>query len=249
MKKILFVGETCTISQTYTKGYDHVTISRYAEAGRSMVDALKENGIDIELFPIHLAHSNFLDTLETLNQYSVVIFSDIGSNTFLVPPQTHANAVRMPNRLKLIKEYVSRGGGFLMCGGYLSFTGYEGKARYGMTPIADILPVEMLPYDDRIECPEGIFPRVLQPDHPILKGIESNWPDFLGYNRVKAKAQASVILGFENQDVLLAVQDYQNGRPAAFASDTLPHWATPEFIHWKSYTPFFTNLLHWLSKD
>jgi uncharacterized membrane protein len=44
MKKILFVGETCTISQTYTKGYDHVTISRYAEAGRSMVDALKENG-------------------------------------------------------------------------------------------------------------------------------------------------------------------------------------------------------------
>ena len=114
MKKILFVGETCTISQTYTKGYDHVTISRYAEAGRSMVDALKENGIDIELFPIHLAHSNFLDTLETLNQYSVVIFSDIGSNTFLVPPQTHANAVRMPNRLKLIKEYVSRGGGFLM---------------------------------------------------------------------------------------------------------------------------------------
>ena len=36
----------------------------------------------------------------------------------------------IPNALALIKEYVSNGGGLLMIGGYLSFTGIEAKANY-----------------------------------------------------------------------------------------------------------------------
>ena len=42
-----------------------------------------------------------------------------------------------------------------MFGGYLSFQGINGVARYKNTPIERILPVNILPYDDRVEAPEG----------------------------------------------------------------------------------------------
>ena len=43
-----------------------------------------------------------------------------------------------------------------------------------MTPLAEILPVEMLNYDDRMEHPEGIVPTVVKADHPVLSGTEEN---------------------------------------------------------------------------
>ena len=42
-----------------------------------------------------------------------------------------------------------------MVGGYYSFQGINGGARYHGTPVEEVLPVEILPYDDRIEVPEG----------------------------------------------------------------------------------------------
>ena len=47
------------------------------------------------------------------------------------------------------------GAGLLMCGGYFSFQGIDGKARWRRTPIEDVLPVTCLPWDDRVEIPEG----------------------------------------------------------------------------------------------
>ena len=246
--RVLFVGETCTISQTFTKGLDNVTVSRYEEAGRPFVDALQKENIDVDYLPIHDAHRSFPDTIERLAKYDTIIFSDIGSNSFLLPPQSQWHAVRMPNRLRLVREYVAAGGSFLMCGGYLSFTGFEGRARYGMTPIADILPVDLLPYDDRIECCEGVFPKIEIPDHPILKGIGVDWPDFLGYNKLQPKKSAETLLSIQNGDVLLAVGEYEKGRTAAWATDIVPHWATPEFQNWKHYAPFFSNIVKWLSR-
>lgn len=38
-----------------------------------------------------------------------------------------------------------------MIGGYLSFTGIDGRARFGMSPLASVLPVTMLDRDDRIQ--------------------------------------------------------------------------------------------------
>lgn len=247
--RALFVGETCTISQTFTKGFDNITVSRYEEAGRSFVNALQAEQIDVDFLPIHEAHRSFPDSLEELLKYDCVVFSDIGSNSFLLPPQSHWHAVRMPNRLNLVKEYVAAGGSFLMCGGYLSFTGFDGRARYGMTAIADILPVNLLSHDDRVECCEGVFPKIEMSEHPILRNISTKWPDFLGYNKLQLKENADLILSVQDKDVFLAVGDYKNGRTAAWATDIVPHWATPEFINWKDYGPFFANILRWLSRE
>ena len=43
----------------------------------------------------------------------------------------------------------------MMIGGYYSFQGINGGARYHRTPVEEVLPVECLPYDDRVEVPEG----------------------------------------------------------------------------------------------
>ena len=42
-----------------------------------------------------------------------------------------------------------------MIGGYFSFQGIDGKARWRNTPVEEALPVSCLAYDDRLEIPEG----------------------------------------------------------------------------------------------
>ncbi len=92
-----------------------------------------------------------------------------------------------------------------MCGGYLSFAGLENKARYAMTPIADVLPVDMLNWDDRMEHPEGVTPVVTKADHPVLKGIDNSaWPEFLGYNRIMAKDEADEIATIDGDTFMAA---------------------------------------------
>ena len=46
----------------------------------------------------------------------------------------------------------------------------------------------MLPYDDRVEVPEGFQPELVgDHDHPILAGLGQDWPILLGYNEVLLK--------------------------------------------------------------
>ena len=122
-----------------------------------------------------------------------MILSDIGSNTLLLHPDTWIASKRTPNRLRSLKSYVENGGGLLMVGGYYSFQGINGGARYHGTPVEDVLPVDILTYDDRVEVPEGFTPVVTQPDHPILQGFDGAWPALLGFNEVKPKPGASVL--------------------------------------------------------
>ena len=129
---------------------------------------------------------------QQLKEYDAVILSDCGSNTLLLHPQTF-KGVRRGNRLLALCEYVEQGGGLFMCGGYLSFSGVANKARYGMTPLAKVLPVEVLNYDDRMEYPEGVTPIMQDASHPVLQGVAPEWPHFLGYNKIKAKPQAQLI--------------------------------------------------------
>jgi uncharacterized membrane protein len=93
----------------------------------------------------------------------VVILSDIGANSLLLAPDTFERSAVAPNRLAAVEQYVRDGGGLLMIGGYLSFAGIEGKARYHGTPVEAALPVTISPQDDRAERPEGVQPAVTQP--------------------------------------------------------------------------------------
>jgi uncharacterized membrane protein len=145
--------------------------------------------------------------------------------------------------------YVEAGGGLVMIGGYMSFEGIDGKARYHGTRVEDALPVTMLPgIDDRVEVPEGFRPVVSNAarDHAVLGGLPSVFPLMLFYNRVRLKAGATSLLHI-GDDPILAVWEYGRGRSAAFAPDAAPHGAPPEFLEWEHFDRFWQQLLAWLA--
>src|SRR5206468_9282775 len=109
-------------------------------------------------------------TLAEFQAYDVVVMSDIPADTIQLHPAVFDRGERTPDRLRVLADYVRAGGGALMVGGYMSFSGIEGKARYQTTPLAEVLSVWMLGTDDRIETPEGVNPTVTE-QHEILNGI------------------------------------------------------------------------------
>ena len=70
--------------------------------------------------------------MEELKQYDLVILSDIGANTLLLPGATFNRSEKMPNRCNLIRDYVNDGGALLMVGGYLTSPAWMQRAN-GMT--------------------------------------------------------------------------------------------------------------------
>ncbi len=156
-----------------------------------------------------------------------------------------------PNRLKLIRDYVSEGGGLMMIGGYYSFQGINAGARYRATPVEEVLPVEILPWDDRVEVPEGFRAELVgSSDHPILSGFGEEWPLLLGYNEVKPKADAELLLGVPAEaggHPLLVVGTYEKGRAIAWTSDIGPHWCPPDFMSWQGYGRLWQQCLSWVT--
>jgi uncharacterized membrane protein len=187
-----------------------------------------------------------------LHGYSLVILSDIGSNSLLLSPDTFERSISAPNRLALLRDWVAAGGGLIMVGGYLSFQGINGAARYHGTPIEEILPVEIHPYDDRVEVPEGFTPAIQNKGHAILEGLTGRWPQLLGFNDVTAKAGAEVLAAVSADyggKPLLVAGRHGKGRTLAWTSDIGPHWLPPEFFAWKGYTRLWNQALAWLCGD
>ncbi|MCD4825882.1 MAG: glutamine amidotransferase [Phycisphaerae bacterium] len=247
-KRVLLVGESRAVLETSIKGFNHMTLGFYLDdAAEELKKSIKNSGYELDYLSNEEASRNFPTSEEAINQYDVIIFSDIGLDTILLHPDTLRKSLIMPNRIKLIHDYVKNGGGFIMVGGYMSFQGYEAKARYHGSLIEDLLPVEMLPHDDRVECPEGCKPEIVNPEHPVLSGISTDWPVFLGYNKVKAKKDADVLAVFNDDDVFVASWDYGKGKSMVFTSDCAPHWAIPDFLKWEYYEKFWKEAIAWVS--
>ncbi len=245
-KKILLAGESWTSFTTHVKGFDTFYTSVYEEGVEFIGNAIKEAGYELVYMPNHYAPVKFPYTVEELQEYACVILSDIGSNTLLLPPDTFAKGAVHPNRCQAIKDYVLNGGALLMVGGYISFSGIDGKARYQTTPIQDVLPVECLKVDDREEHPEGIKPYLVE-KHPALKDIDGNWPALLGYNRTLPKENCPVPVKIGN-DPLVAFGHFGKGKSAVFTSDCAPHWGTMEFVDWKGYNTLWKGILDYITK-
>lgn len=247
MINVLFVGESWMFETTEYKGVDKFTISGYQTATEWIEKAFNYEGFSFTHIPCHEVDTKFPVTLEELQKYDVVMFSDVGSNTFLLGSETFYAGKICVNKLELVKEYVEKGGAFAMIGGYLTFQGIEGRGRYHNTPIEEILPVEILPYDDRVELPQGYQIRVENGSHSVLNGIPSVWPPILGYNKLKAKEHANVI-AHRGEDALVTLGSYGEGRTLAYATDCSPHWSSPEFCEWEYYGALWRNLSTWLAK-
>lgn len=246
MSRVLIAGESWINASTDYKGYDAFPHAQLEVGATPLLEALTAAGHDPVHLPSHSVASDFPATLDELGRYDVVVLSDIGANSLLLPPQVFAQGRPFPNRLKLLAEWVRAGGGLAMAGGYLSFQGFQAKANYHATPIEAILPVDILPYDDRTEAPEGVHGELTQVEHPVTAGLDRQWPILLGYQRLVAKPDAEVLATIESHP-LLATRTVGTGRTLAFASDISPHWAPEEFLSWNGYQRMFDQAVSWLA--
>jgi uncharacterized membrane protein len=156
--------------------------------------------------------------------YRLIILSDYPSGNF---PQ---------GVIKEIARKVEGGTSLLMIGGWASFHGSTGD--YQTSDLVKVLPVECLPYDDRLNYSQGLVPEVVSP-HPILETLPWEEPPMIcGCNQVKAKPDARVILilrklRIKNENFslreesfpLLVLGNYGKGKTGALTADLAPHWA------------------------
>ncbi|MFC2075676.1 glutamine amidotransferase [candidate division KSB1 bacterium] len=141
--------------------------------------------------------------------------------------------------LRGISDRVKTGAGLLMIGGWESYHGSGGD--YQGTDIAEILPIIISPYDDRVNSHEPCLVEAMAPKHPALDGLPwDKVPAVAGFNMMLAREIASVLLCLHRLDItlsegqfsynfiaehpLLTVGTAGKGRTAAFASDVAPHW-------------------------
>jgi uncharacterized membrane protein len=245
VKKVLLVGESWVIHMIHQKGFDSFTTTEYHRAATEFKAALEGGGWTVNHIPAHQIELDFPTDKSGLAEYDLVVISDVGANSFLLTKEVFSRGISEVNRLQLLKDYVLDGGGLLMVGGYLSFAGIDGRARYAESPLADILPVGVSSRDDRQERPESVLPVVVKPDHPALGGVGIQWPGLLGYNCTKALDTADVLVTVDEHP-LISVREVGKGRTAVFTSDMAPHWAPPPFLEWAGYSVMWRALSTWV---
>lgn len=246
MARILIAGESWMTTSTHVKGVDEFSVHSYVEGVGPLRDALTGRGHVVEHLPAHLVPTRFPEDAAALSAYDLVVLSDIGANSIQLAPQVFERFEPGQDRLAVLRDWVGDGGALLMIGGYLSFSGFQARAAFRQTAIAEVLPVTMLPEDDRVESPAGIIPTVGDPGHAALGGAGADWPGLLGYNRTVAKDGAEVPARV-GQDPLVALAPFGAGRAGVFTSDCSPHWAPPAFCEeWPGYADLFDGLVRWL---
>ena len=165
----------------------------------------------------------FPDNLQ-FDDYKLIIISDY-------PRRNLTN-----QNLESIEQFVRNGGNFLMIGGWESFTGLN--KEYTDTILCDMLPVKMLPSDDRVNLAQGCIVSPAVENHPVIDGIDWQKPGIIGgYNRIFPKKESTIILHGNHLSInqmkvvittetvpLLIEGRYFEGKSGALAFDLAPHW-------------------------
>jgi uncharacterized membrane protein len=250
-KRILLAGESWVSAASHIKGFDQFASVTFHRGADGFIAALAHLPFEIVHMPCHVAATDFPATVEALQEWDAVMLSDIGANTLLLHPDVWIHSRTFPNRLKALRDYVAGGGGVAMIGGYLSFQGINGAARYRGTALEMALPVSIHPYDDRIETPEGFTPVVSAPGHALLQGVPATMPPLLGLNEVVAKPGATTLLSApasEGGHPLLVIGEHGAGRTLAWTTDIGPHWLPQSVLDWPGFGTLWGNALGWLTR-
>lgn len=172
--------------------------------------------------------------------------------------------------LENLRKYVHDGGGLAMVGGDLAFS----SGRYDGTPLAEALPVELLPSHlppDRLVSLDEFTPHLTKDGlrHPITqlrfdaRDNAARWnglPPLEGVNLVGLpKSHATVLMthpflkAHAQAMPVLTVGDYGRGRALALGSDTAWHWgfraAAAGADDGRAYQQFWENAVRWLIHD
>ena len=137
----------------------------------------------------------------------------------------------------------------MMIGGYLSFSGFQARAAFRQTAIAEVLPVTMLAEDDRVETPAGIVPTVVDAAHPAL-GVPAI-PGRRSWDTTASSRRTVPWFPPPSTAIRLSLPvNTAPGRSIVFTSDCSPHWAPPEFCEqWPGYTDLFDGLISWVAGE
>lgn len=253
MKPILLAGETFFVTSTVAKGYDVGSSAALANGAGRFIAALATQDIPVHQIGGERCETEFPRTLAALDAYAAVVLSDIGALSLLLTPEARQGFPGV-NRLDLLRQWVAAGGALMMAGGYTSFQGMDGMARFSDTPVEDCLPVECLPYPDGLEAPEGLRVDLRDARHPIFAGLPADWPPIMGLNKVKPRlADDSQVLAVctyrGTSHPLLAARRYGKGRTLAWTTDIGPHWLSRSFLDWPYYDTLMTNLVGWVGAN
>ncbi len=250
MTRVLYVGDTQVETLIAAKGIDTFTHMYYRDSAKVLRDALGPRpGIELTHMPAADIRTQFPNTTELLNQYDVIILSDVGYQNFKLP---HGNRDRMvpmgPNMVTPFRQWVLDGGGLIMAGGWLTFSGINGKGMWGGSPIEEVLPVTMeRGVDDVIDHPDGATIDIVDGTHPILDGLDFGDRIILGYNKVFPRAESSVIATSRN-DPFLVVGEAGKGRSIAYTTDPVYHLCG-NLHEWESYGLMWERMVKWAAGE
>lgn len=186
---------------------------------------------------------------------AAVIISDVEAKCFNLYPaffdrsKRTGQTVTYPDRLDFLKKWVSRGGGVMMLGGWLSFSGAREAGGWRRSRLADALPVECLVGEDVVDSSAGFTAEVLAAAHPLAKGLPwDSFPPIFGYNELIPKPDAEVVVRIrETGHPLVVAGEHGKGKVFVYASDPVAHWGI-NFEIWEGYDRFWRQALKWVSK-
>lgn len=143
-----------------------------------------------------------------------------------------------------IAQRVAEGAGLAMIGGWCSYQGGndDWSGKWNATVIETVLPVAISSeWDTNDEGAEA--PRVDQPEHPIVVGLDWASVDFFGgYNMVTADEDATVILSDPKTNLpLITVR----GKTVAYAGGLAGGWDS-EIIEWSDFETMWNQLVRYL---
>ncbi|MFZ1864818.1 MAG: glutamine amidotransferase [Polyangiales bacterium] len=190
---------------------------------------------------------------EHLGSFDVVIFQNFDYAPY-----------EMATYLPRIRDYVQRGGSFMMIGGDRSFA----EGRYSGTAIEEILPVKLGAagiikgsYKAEVNKALARHPIVaLGPDPALTEETWKSLPSLYGANVVSAvKDEAQVLLRHPRARLrngarlpILVVGEAGRGRVAAFMTDASWRWrfaADDATVGSDEYELFWDRMIRWLTRD
>lgn len=245
--RVLYAGDEKLETPQFFAGSESFQVyNKVVRDYEPLLEALEGlSGVDPRHLGSQAALGKFPETVDELDEYDVLILSDISRGTF--QPHFRDGAIPGPNRLHAIRDWVEDGGALVYCGGWMTYQGYRGAGNWAGTVVADILPVTVRNvFDDRVERPEGANIDSVQTDHPITQGLD--WdanPPIYGYNRVGEVGDDGTELATVDGDPLLAVGSAGAGRVVAYTSDPGVMWGLG-LTEWDDYEAFWGNVLEWV---
>lgn len=245
---VLYVGDDKLQSTHFLTGAESVQLfNRPLPDFEPLLEALEtRDGIDVEHLAAHKTVDQFPASVDELDTYDALIVSDLSKDTLL--PHFRPEEIPGPNRLRVIADFVRGGGGFVYCGGWMSFQGYHGIGNWAESPVSELLPVAVRNvFDDRVERPAGVPVESVDRDHPTTGGLDWDaFPAMYGYNRVGEVREEARLLATVGGDPLVAVHEVGAGRALAYTSDPGPKWGL-EVSEWGDYAAFWRRALEWVT--